>query len=374
MTFRNCLAVILCFSLSASVWAQDLKLDEAKTFADVAAYMQQERGKLTPSASVKEDALALANLLLPASEKLLEVAQNDMEKRSGYNMKLQALQQQITAEVEGAKEKCDAYLDELAAHEEANARNFAATYRFGQLRSVAIRAMGRESSPATFNEFKSELKAWVNQKDLTVANIRSLGLVDIAERNNVPPEQFIRELITFVQSPECTLSAERKTELLDVFEGLLRLTVGSDPKLYGRTLDDKEFDWEELRKKNDVKDIKYVLIQFTATWCGPCQMEMPGMLEAYEKYHDKGFEIVSVYVWQREVDPVATVKDYVEEKKLPWIILSEELSKRAKHPEFGTHYVVDGVPTMVLTDKEGKIIMTNARGERLQAKLAEIFK
>jgi len=106
----------------------------------------------------------------------------------------------------------------------------------------------------------------------------------------------------------------------------------------------------------------------------PCQMEIPGMLEAYEKYHDSGLEIVSVYIWQSEHDPVATVKSYVEEKKLPWIIISEELSKKAGHPAYGDFYGMRSVPTMVLVDKEGKIIMTDARGVPLQAKLAEIFK
>jgi thiol-disulfide isomerase/thioredoxin len=147
----------------------------------------------------------------------------------------------------------------------------------------------------------------------------------------------------------------------------LTLATGVDPKLYGKTLDDSDFQWESLRGK-------YVLIKFTATWCGPCQGEIPGMLKAYEKYHNKGLEIVSVYVWQHESDPVETVKKHVQEKQLPWIIISEELSKRVGHPTYRDFYGVRGVPTMVLVDKEGKIILPNARGSGLQNKLAEIFK
>jgi thiol-disulfide isomerase/thioredoxin len=146
----------------------------------------------------------------------------------------------------------------------------------------------------------------------------------------------------------------------------LLTAFGSDLKLYGRTLDDKDFDWESLRGK-------HVLVQFTATWCGPCHMEIPGMLEAYKKYHDKGFEIISIYVWERGTDVVASVKDHVAQKQLPWIIISETLTEKAGQPKHGEFYLLNGVPTMLLVDKAGKIIMTNARGEALQTKLAEIF-
>jgi thiol-disulfide isomerase/thioredoxin len=147
---------------------------------------------------------------------------------------------------------------------------------------------------------------------------------------------------------------------------MLLTAFGSDLKLYGRTLEDKDFDWDRLRGK-------YVLVQFTATWCGPCHMEIPGMREAYKKYHDKGFEIVSIYVWERGDDPVASVKEHVAHEKLPWIIISETLTKKAGQPDYEESYAIRGVPKMLLVDKKGKIIMTEARGESLQTKLAEIF-
>jgi thiol-disulfide isomerase/thioredoxin len=181
----------------------------------------------------------------------------------------------------------------------------------------------------------------------------------------------------YIQSPVFKLSAEKKEETVARLEKMLRVTFGIDPKLYGKTLDDEDFDWASLRGK-------YVLIKFTATWCGPCQAEISGMLEAYKKYHNKGFEIVSVYVWQDRynddnLDPVEMVKKHVEEKKLPWIILSEALTEKANQPKQGDVYVARGIPVMVLVDKEGKIMMTDARtfhyvDDALNKKLAEIFK
>jgi hypothetical protein len=105
------------------------------------------------------------------------------------------------------------------------------------------------------------------------------------------------------------------------------------------------------------------------------------MLEAYKKYHDKGFEIISIYMWERGEDAVASVKEQVAQKGLPWIIISETLTEKAGMfpPQQGWQggyadaFAINGVPTMLLVDKEGKIIMTQARGDGLQAKLAEIF-
>ena len=198
-----------------------------------------------------------------------------------------------------------------------------------------------------------------------MAQIVSLGR-SIAERHQVPAEQFVQELCVYVRSADALSEMEKEKRVM-ILEGMFRLAaIGNDPKLYGKTLDGKDFDWKKLRGK-------YVLIKFTATWCGPCQMQIPDMLEAYARYHDKGFEIVSVYMWQSEPDPAATVKEYVKEKGLPWIIISEELSKQAKHPEFRDFYNITGVPTFVLVDKEGKMMMPITHGDNWKAKLAEVF-
>ena len=138
--------------------------------------------------------------------------------------------------------------------------------------------------------------------------------------------------------------------------------VGSELNLYGKTLDNKDFDWESFRGK-------YVLVKFTATWCGPCKLQIPGLREAYKKYHDKGFEIVSVYIWEQK-DDAETIKQYVELEKLPWVIISEPLTKKAGLPPLDETFGIQGVPTMVLVDKEGKVLPADAN---LQQKLKEML-
>ena len=142
--------------------------------------------------------------------------------------------------------------------------------------------------------------------------------------------------------------------------------IGADFPLYGKTLNDENLDWESLRGK-------YVLVKFTATWCGPCKGEIPGMLEAYEKYHDKGLEIVSVYIWEQGPNAAETVKKFVEREELPWIIVSEALTEKTGQPPQGKVFDIQGVPTMVLLDKEGKVHAAKMRGGALKQELKRLF-
>ena len=137
--------------------------------------------------------------------------------------------------------------------------------------------------------------------------------------------------------------------------------------LAGKTIDNENFDLASLRRK-------YVLVKFTATWCPPCERAIPGLLELYEKYQGKGLEIISVYIMQRDADPVTTVRNYVQEKKLPWVVLSEELSTRAGQPAQGATFDIQGVPTFFLLDKEGRIVVdrTHSLGD-ISPALARVF-
>ena len=145
-----------------------------------------------------------------------------------------------------------------------------------------------------------------------------------------------------------------------------KIKTGANFNLYGRTIQDEDFDWESLRGK-------YVLVKFTATWCPSCQLVIPGMLEAYEKYHDKGLEVISVYIGESEPNAVTTVKNHVKGKKLPWTIISESLTIKAGHPHYGDSFHIPWVPTMVLVDKEGNVIATDSNWEPLKRELEKLF-
>jgi thioredoxin-related protein len=73
------------------------------------------------------------------------------------------------------------------------------------------------------------------------------------------------------------------------------------------------------------------------------------------------------------LDKLNATKKVIEDEKIPWICLSEELTEKAGLSLQIIKYAISSVPTMFLVDKDGKIILTEARGDALQKKLAELF-
>ncbi|MFO7939445.1 MAG: TlpA disulfide reductase family protein [Bacteroidales bacterium] len=110
----------------------------------------------------------------------------------------------------------------------------------------------------------------------------------------------------------------------------------------------------------------YVLLDFWAGWCRPCRIENPNLVEAYKKYHDKGFEIYQVSL-DRERE---TWLKAIEDDNLTWTQVSD---LKFWQSEAAIEYGVESIPANFLLDKEGKIIAKNLRADQLHAKLSEIF-
>ena len=110
----------------------------------------------------------------------------------------------------------------------------------------------------------------------------------------------------------------------------------------------------------------YVLVDFWASWCGPCRAEMPNVKKAYEKYHGKGFEIVGVSL---DNDKAAWT-GAIQRMNLPWIHLSD---LKGWQSEAAALYGISSIPATMLVDPQGKIVEFGLRGEQLEVKLAELY-
>jgi thiol-disulfide isomerase/thioredoxin len=109
------------------------------------------------------------------------------------------------------------------------------------------------------------------------------------------------------------------------------------------------------------------LVDFWASWCGPCRKENPAVVAAYQKYKDKGFDILGVSMDDNKDKWLAAIaKD-----NLTWTHVSD---LKGWQNAVGKMYSVTSIPFNLLLDKEGKILAKSLRGADLEAKLAEIFK
>jgi outer membrane lipoprotein-sorting protein/peroxiredoxin len=132
-----------------------------------------------------------------------------------------------------------------------------------------------------------------------------------------------------------------------------KLTVGTAPfALQGKDLSGKAHPWAKYKGK-------VVLLDFWATWCGPCIGELPNVLTNYKKYKPKGFEIIGVSL----DDDKKALTDFVKARKLTYANLYD--GKGWKNVD-ATAYGVRGVPFTLLIGKNGKIAAVNPRGAALE--------
>lgn len=193
---------------------------------------------------------------------------------------------------------------------------------------------------ATFNDI-------INPKE--AINIAAKGIGE-----SYPNSGYHQSLVTAQQQ---IIQAERKQQL----QPEPKTPIGSvAPEVNMTSPEGKLITLESLRGK-------YVLIDFWASWCGPCRRENPNVVSLYNKYKDQGFEVYSVSLDQnKEAWEAAIIKD-----NLVWQGHVSDL--RGWGSAATKIYGFSGIPYTVLIDKEGKIIGTRLRGPALEAKLQEIF-
>jgi len=147
----------------------------------------------------------------------------------------------------------------------------------------------------------------------------------------------------------------------EVVERMLSTNVGQfAPEISLPSPDGKEIALSSLRGK-------LVLIDFWASWCGPCRKEMPNVVKIYSKFKNKGFEIYGVSLDQdKEKWMEAITKDGINWPQVSDLKYWDNVAARI--------YNVQGIPYTVLIDKDGKIIAKNLRGQELEKKIAEVLK
>jgi thiol-disulfide isomerase/thioredoxin len=111
---------------------------------------------------------------------------------------------------------------------------------------------------------------------------------------------------------------------------------------------------------------KVVLVDFWATWCGPCRGELPNVVAAYNKYHDKGFEIIGISLDQDENE----LQSFIKQNGVVW---PQYFDGKGWNSKLGQKYGINSIPMTFLLDQEGRIVAKGLRGSALDAELAKLL-
>ncbi|WP_437205657.1 TlpA family protein disulfide reductase [Planctomicrobium sp. SH664] len=158
---------------------------------------------------------------------------------------------------------------------------------------------------------------------------------------------------------------ERFKRLITMTEAKARLLSlpGKPLPISGTTIEGDAFDIKSLEGK-------VVLVDFWATWCGPCLQELPHVKEMYEAYNDKGFEVVGISL----DDNKQALEKFLDDQDIEWVTLfSNDPEKQGWENPLVQHYGITGIPMAILLDQKGNVVSMKARGENLTAELKKLL-
>ncbi|MEM8666421.1 MAG: TlpA disulfide reductase family protein [Planctomycetota bacterium] len=304
------------------------------------------------------DTLTRAKAAIAAAEKI--------RKTEGVDLKdeLKAIQEQmaaysyVTRADRSTQATFDALLEELQADPREEIKKVAVMELFKSKSNAAMSA-SEEDQKALIVEWKEMVGDQLDQQGMMLGSMlgRSLGYSknvelaasfyeDLAALMSVAEDESIRS------RAERTLGSARRLRL-----------PGNFMEVKGLTTSGETFDWDAYRGK-------VVLVDFWASWCGPCRAEVPNMKRNLEGYQSKGFEIVGINL----DNTLDACEKYVAQQELTWKnIFSDKDGERGWDAPLVQYYGVSGIPTAILVDQEGKVVSLKARGKELDKLLQEML-
>lgn len=297
------------------------------------------------------------NKLEKVADELLtrELEEELLTQVVGMKIQIMGLLPQFGDEA-AAKRKTD-FLAKAATDERAAVANMAKMYlKMEKIQKIA--ELKKEERAALIQELAKDIQdGELDQDEMQAADMAADALA--ASGMN---DEAVAALNLFAKYVESN-GHPKAAQLAKRFKGTANRLglLGNAIEISGKMVDGKEFNIESLKGK-------VVLVDFWATWCGPCRGEFPNMLEQYSLYHDKGFEIVGISL---DEDREA-LESFLTEEKLPWMQLHQN-DGTGWGNENAARYGISAIPACFLVDQTGKVVSLECRGPELPKMLEKLL-
>ncbi len=293
--------------------------------------------------------------VVDAADRIRHSDASDRHKLIATQAKLDVLHEAACRGSEEADRQLSDFIGELAEDQHPSIVRQVAFFKL-ERRALAADELSLEKVPELLQEletFFSQLeRATSRHLRLASATVHAINRLEDGDQRE---DLFVKFGTMFAKSESRDL-ANYGRKLARSEQSTSQL-VGKTLELAGNTALGPPLDWNSYRGK-------IVLVDFWATWCGPCLREMPRLKAIYSQHHPQGFDIVGISL-DRDLE---AVDKFLQEQEIPWTnVLGEETQQLARTCG------VRGIPTMILVDRQGKVVAVEHQVDKLQARIGELL-